>query len=740
MATWKETLEPYVKVIESVKTAALNPTAGEDLIIGAVIISDTGPSTPTLITSQSEFLSTFAGEDISEEYVETINDLYTEDGAGDLASTMWLNAYRLSGSANMLICRALDTDGMAYSKPLMKGSSLDDYIVKDGQLMKKISTAWKLCIDHSSPSVSDGWAISISDIGVIGNFAGDYGPIYDYYVSNIKELVDKLFETGKFYSPSYTYYTSEDNKTGVDQEENIWGGIEGTENTITCVQFDEVYLASSLLDKEVEISDANNQEPFTQKGMINLVTALPNWYDGAGEEDPQQKVIDLNDASYSGFTPTSYYATNINNSRSELKVRIRRFNHNAVSQIITTDPSASPYEVLTSVVKVYEENLRSNPNDETILEYDFYEFAVLDPSVSEDWLLFNVGNIGGRGDITIDELNSSLGMINLTLPTNLKNLNLEYYCTDDGTNAKEDQIEVSLGIDEDNLALIKVSSGSLKKAWDKIEDDERYVVEGMTDLGNTNSEIQNYMANMAINSNYFYAISTVNSTNYMTITNKASKITGDSRKLYMLSPWDYDDGTVGFLFNVSPSVIYWETVCRNRLNNNEFAGAFGQNTGVVSIVKLAKEFKKTERQLLLTKKVNTIFHDLYLERYYINDNYTKQTEENVMSEECNSRFQIRISKAMPLLLNQFKGRQANARTWADATSVIDYWFKTVIIPMNYSISDYQITCDSSNNTDEDVRANRMNVRVEVRFYNSIKYIIVYNDAYPIGVEFTGGAA
>ena len=58
MATWKETLEPYVKVIESVKTAALNPTAGEDLIIGAVIISDTGPSTPTLITSQSEFLFT----------------------------------------------------------------------------------------------------------------------------------------------------------------------------------------------------------------------------------------------------------------------------------------------------------------------------------------------------------------------------------------------------------------------------------------------------------------------------------------------------------------------------------------------------------------------------------------------------------------------------------------------------------------------------------------------------------
>lgn len=56
MAQWTETLEPYVKVIERVHTAALNPTAGESLIIGATLISDAGPAVPTLISSQSEFL------------------------------------------------------------------------------------------------------------------------------------------------------------------------------------------------------------------------------------------------------------------------------------------------------------------------------------------------------------------------------------------------------------------------------------------------------------------------------------------------------------------------------------------------------------------------------------------------------------------------------------------------------------------------------------------------------------
>ena len=40
MAEWKQTLEPYIKVQERVMTAALNPTVGEELIVGAAFISD----------------------------------------------------------------------------------------------------------------------------------------------------------------------------------------------------------------------------------------------------------------------------------------------------------------------------------------------------------------------------------------------------------------------------------------------------------------------------------------------------------------------------------------------------------------------------------------------------------------------------------------------------------------------------------------------------------------------------
>ena len=96
------------------------------------------------------------------------------------------------------------------------------------------------------------------------------------------------------------------------------------------------------------------------------------------------------------------------------------------------------------------------------------------------------------------------------------------------------------------------------------------------------------------------------------------------------------------------STLYWETVFANRRQNLEFAAAFAERRGIVNAVHLAKEFNKEERQLLLTKKINTIFHDVYLERTYINDNCTAQEEDNVFKEENIVRLRIRISKAMPV--------------------------------------------------------------------------------------------
>ena len=753
MAQWKQTLEPYIKVIESVKTTTVNPAAGEDLIIGAVIISDAGPSMPTLINSQKEFLATFAAEEISKAYTDSLDELYTGDNK-TLASTMWLNAYRLSGAGTLLISRASKSEGLIYAKPLEKGKDVD-YVLKDNEILRAVDGGFKFVLDlgvlesngidiAEVTTANDGWAVSIKDVGVIGNRVNDNGPLYDYYVDNLYDLVQKLNETTKFFSPEYHFYSDAACKNEVEVTED-------NKNTadVKAVKFDVVYLAGGGIMEPEVVDAAGNVEYWG----FNTNDEKNNW----GDQDPKtgeadldstavgcayivpetpdgNSIIDLNDTElvkqvkegkYSGFTAPSYYASNLYNSRVNLTVRIRRFNHNAVQSYTTSEGSTdSPYTVLSSVLDVYTKKGTVDPS-ESILNYDFYEFLVMDSSVSSDPLFFNVGNVGGRGDISVADLNNSLGLIHLTLPQNLKDLGLNYYGYGaDNSEGTEEEIYVNLkiGASDNTVALLKASNADIMKAWDRIEEDERYIVEGMTDLGCTETMVQNYMANIAVNSNYFYAVSTVNSTNYMTIANKKQKITQDSRKLWFGSPWDYDDGNVGYLFNCSPSVLYWETVLKNRRNNQEFAAAFGQNHGTVTFVALAKEFKKSERHLLLTKKINTIYHDLYNELYYWNDNIVNQTEDNVLKEECNVRLEIRISKAMPVLLNQFKGYQNSAKTRAMVCDVINYWFTNTIYPMGTTIAEHQVICDSTNNSDNDVKNCKLNVTVNVRYYNSVKYI------------------
>ena len=695
---WKQTLEPYIKVTESVRKSTLSTTAGEDLIIGAVLISDSGPGTPTLITSQEEFLANYASTDLTEEYVKSLNNLYTSDKNSNLAAQMWLNAFRLAGSTNMLICRASKSSDVIYAKSISNDGS--SFILKDSEILKKYSgTAIKLSVGNGSDS---SFAIAIDEVGVIGNYVSDNGPEYDYYAGNVYELVSRLNETSKFHCPEFKCYDKNDTEIPVTSEAD--------QVLVDKIELVEVYLAPNILDEDFLVPEKNKAATY---GYYNVTNA---------------------DSLEMDYTPVSYYATNPYNTNSDLKIRIRRYNHQAVSTKVLTaldeEAGISPYTTLSTVLG----NILETAGEKATKEYDFYEFAITDPGLGENPLLFNVGNIPGRGDITINELNASLKMMQLVLPDDLKDLKLNYhgYSGTVGYDSKlPTEININLSIDPSQTSLLNVSDSDIMAAFDKLENDERYVVEGLTDLGCTYTNIQNYIANIAINSNYFYPVSTADSTNYMTIASKSSKINKNNSKIYMLSPWDFDDATTGFMFHASPSILYWEAISKNRRNNHEFRGAFGPEGGVCNVVNLEKEFTKTERQLLLTKKVNTIFHDMYLDSLYINDNKTKQDEDNVMSEENNVRLQIRISKAMPLILKQFVGRQNNAKTALEAEGIINSWFRSTIVPMRFKCSDWKVQVADVT----DFSTNTMTVKIQVKFFNSIKYVEVYNEALPLDLEF-----
>lgn len=788
MATWTQTLEPYIKVQERVKTAVLNPTAGESLIIGAVFISDAGPSTPTLITSQKEFLETYASQDLTKDYVESLNQLYTGDDKS-LAATMWANAYRLAGSNTLLMVRASKASDIFFARPLQKGDQ-NVYILRDGALMKKVDP-FKIVIDKDADAADcdeDGWNININGVGIFGNRSTDDGAQYDYLVQTLPELVDQLNDTSKFFSPDYKFYSDKKCEHEVD----------ASSSDIIAVKFDEAYLGVDILDKTDERTKYYAYDEETQdtvevnKGFRNLITALPEW-----EPEYDQKVIDLNDPSWSGFEPADFYATNVYNSATNLRVRIRRFNHDAVvSKEIAASSSLnesgeSPYVVLKDVLNTFTKGGTVEPGA-AILDRDFYEVAVMDPSISDTVSFFNLGKIAGRGDMELSELNSLLKMIQLTLPDDLHDLGLNYYDfnNDDMTwerdysitepdderitkrdnqpiivldetdlwapgkpvadkPAKNDvwfvtgvggfryvengnnQVFANLTIDPTEYKILSVSDADLKKALDQIVLDEVYVTEGLCDLGNTELSFQSYMANVAINDNYFYPISTVNSTNYMTVGNAATKITQDSCKLYMNGPWDIDSATVGYKFYASPAVLYWEAVARNRRNNREFASVFGQANGVAMYSKPICEWNKKQRQLLLSRKVNTVLWSTSIQQYLFNDSVTKQSENNILSEDGNSRLAIRISKAMSTLLRQFIGKKISEKLCADVVAVIEYWFKTVILPMEYSVDQYMVFC----NFDEALaRQNKIKVVVNVRYPRSLKVVEVYNQAYDVGMD------
>ena len=776
MAEWKQTLEPYIKVQERVMTAALNPTVGEELIVGVAFISDAGPSNPQLITSQKEFLDMYASEAISKNYLKSLDNFYQGDIPG-LASTMWANAYRLAGSTNLLCVRASKSENLYYAKPLDIDGSEHKYVLKDGNLLKLVPS-FKFVIDEPGDDAdhnTDGWSISVRGVGTFGNRVTNEGAQYDYYVSNVEDLVEKLNETSMFFSPKFRLYT------------DAYMTTEATGADAKCVVFDEVYLGPQFL----ETNDLYRHEEGQNKDgdpCIYIIPCQPSWT----ADNPEQGLIDLNDDnSWSGSQESEYFALNIYNSKSPLKVRIRRFNHDAVvstelsstERASLTEDGKSPYKVLPSVLDFITKYGTEDP-DANSMEKDFFEIAVYDPSLGDEVNFFNVGNISGRGDIEISELNEMLNMISLELPEDLHDLGLNYYNYQpddniwrlvseyDVTQAQPDikatledllatqnpplggfaqvtdsgkyyqyvkngrhGIYADLSINTRECHILEVTDADLMKAIDKIQENEVYIVEGLSDLGNTNLAYQNYLANISNSEdgNYFYPISSVNSTNYMTIGNSATKLSAaNSYKQYMSAPWDIDTGTLGIKFDASPSVIYWEGVAANYRNGRPYASLFGQTYGKVNYQRPACEFNKKQRQLLLSRKVNTPLWNTNMQIWQMNDNYTMQSENTIMNDEGNVRMGIHIAKVQPQLLAQFIGKKITEKLCADIRSVEEYWINNNIMNLDGNKPEaFQVFCDYDANL---ARQNKVRVVINVRFSRSLKFVNVVDRYFDTGMD------
>lgn len=702
MANWKETKEPYVQVNESIKKVSYPAAVGGDLIIGGAIVADAGDTDPILITDRSEILSNF-----------------TTDGKLTSRSHISLkNAYRLAGSNQLLLCRACSMGDSKFvqdiNSPNMEGvvaKTPNHILMKDGMGLEKLSSP--ITIKYALTGPENESFFGIANMRAVLN---EEGKVTSYVMRKVPQFGVDVLSVG-------TIGNSNDYSVTVNSLEALVNYLDETP------YFKVTNIKETTTEKAVpEITTPDDPENEADK------TAFANYY---------QDVYGTQSYSIYGFMYPDDEATKVLSNPVRLDIQ-------GVKEIKSEDRVESYLQNNYSTAGKLDVSITPGFTVVDDGENHFY-YTIVIKNATEDGGEYLVADDPrtGDGEISLDEFNELNGGVTIVADSLDDIFKVSTYDINEANSDglfDEKMRSYKLAITDEEL--LKVGEEDLNKALDKLINDERYIVEGLCDFGITNSDevigtngYQSYMAGKTaliedepLNSNYFYVPSGTKSTNYLVIANNASLIPASHNVMY-LAPWDKDSGTLGFEFDVSPSVLYWEGVARNKGVNNEFAAMFGQTNGIVSPVKLAKKFGKKERQMLLGKRVNTIFEDVTQGATYINDDVVSYKTDDILNSENNVRLKIRINKSIPQILSKFKGEPSNYRTWKEAREAVEYWFKSTVMTWNYTISEYKIVCDSTNNTAETIRQHKLVMRVMVRYERSTKYIIVYSDAYDLGIEF-----
>lgn len=204
-----------------------------------------------------------------------------------------------------------------------------------------------------------------------------------------------------------------------------------------------------------------------------------------------------------------------------------------------------------------------------------------------------------------------------------------------------------------------------------------------------------------------------------------------------MGPFDKNSSLCGFNAWIAASTLYYERVMANKAQQAEFAPVFKQNYGILNYTNPAKLFKKSEREALLSsgRPINWAVYDQRRDVYYLNDNRTYQSKDDIVKEEQNARLVWKISKDLIRILDQFIGKYNTRATRQQVHDVINYYFNWSIMNQRFPPEAYEIICDESNNPAELIRENKMAVEVRIRLYNAIKYIEVINRVFPLGVDF-----
>lgn len=280
-------------------------------------------------------------------------------------------------------------------------------------------------------------------------------------------------------------------------------------------------------------------------------------------------------------------------------------------------------------------------------------------------------------------------------------------------------------------------------AWDEIAEQESYTVGGLAMFGCTDKSLVIRVQTIADAMKCMCPIDAPKSAT--TFSAVKSYFEGIMEKAPIpkglaVGPFDKNIGLLGWTAYIAASTLYWERVYANKSAAAEFAGVFSFNNGRLNYANPVKLFGKQEREALLNlgKPVNWAMYNNERGVYYFNDNRTLQSDKStIVSEECICRQVLKISRDVDRIMQPFLGEHNTTSTQNRVEDALNYYFDWSIMNQRYKPDAYQVICaDDTLNTDEVKNANGLRVIVKVRYNKSIKEIIVTNQVYPIGVDFS----
>lgn len=271
-----------------------------------------------------------------------------------------------------------------------------------------------------------------------------------------------------------------------------------------------------------------------------------------------------------------------------------------------------------------------------------------------------------------------------------------------------------------------------------LEDQELFDIEYLAPFGETNLQfIKNYVS-VGKNNDWFTPVDIpYDRTNSNSIKGYYLNVDNSSNIIGM-GPFDKNTGLTGWLVYIAASTLYYTKVMANKASRSEFAPCFDITNGILDYTNPVYMLGKEDRVKLLNFKcpVDFLEYDQKASVYYFNDNRTHQSVINIVSEEQNRRLVNKIKKDCRSQMKKFKGRFNTESTRSDVRELLNLYFTSTIMSQIYKPDSYEIVCDTSNNDNDIIAANKLAVTVRVKLYNAIKFIDVLVDVYPLNVDFT----